>query len=78
MPSRPDEASPETHDALLDVHCPSCGRLWHDPGMSGSLPGSGCDIGECLCAACETGECDAPHAEDRALWARYWRRSSPS
>lgn len=31
MRSQPDETSPETPDARVDMHCPSCGRLWHDP-----------------------------------------------
>lgn len=38
--------------------CPVCGRIW-SPSMdeSTSFPGSSCDTGDCICGACEDGDC---------------------
>lgn len=40
--------------------CPQCGQYW-PPSMdeSYSFPGSGCDLGECICPYCED-ERDCP------------------
>lgn len=38
------------------TQCPQCGKRWF-PSMDESytFPGSGCDIGECICGPCEAG-----------------------
>jgi hypothetical protein len=42
---------------------PGCGTTWNL--NSTALPGSSCDIGECLCAACEDGADCAFHETGR-------------
>jgi hypothetical protein len=41
-----------------DRYCEQCGTYWGDKDADYSYPGSACDIGECLCQVCETGEHD--------------------
>lgn len=47
--------------------CKRCGRIWSPSKMeSDSFPGSACDLGECLCGACEAGDPCPAHDGDPA------------
>lgn len=47
-------------DANLWPHtaeCPTCGALWPPTALENDrFPGSACDMGECICGACEGGD----------------------
>jgi len=59
-----------------DRYCTQCGRYWGDKDADYSYPGSACDIGECICQVCETGEADCAFHQSLAR-ERSVRRAGP-